>query len=108
MVWCERGVGRSPRQTYRTTAEIRDIAIVVISLHNSANVSDVMDQARQYEIGIVGCGGRPQHRSSHQDVVPGKADEQGVFNVVVQRVAVADALQSELGRKREKFSQPRI
>ena len=39
MIGCERGIGRASRQTNRTTAEIRDIGLVVIALQNSANES---------------------------------------------------------------------
>src|SRR6266404_1704933 len=52
MVGCERGIGRPSRQTNRTTAEICDIGLVVISLQNSANVSNVMGKARRNEIRI--------------------------------------------------------
>ena len=65
-----------------------------------------MGEARQDEIGVIVCRRMPQHRPAHQDVVPGKGHEHGVFDVVIQRVAVADAFQCEPGCIGEKFSQP--
>ena len=105
MIGCERGIGRPSRQTNRATTEICDIELVVISLQNSANVSDVMGEARQDEIRIIACGSRPQHLSSHQDVVPGEGNQHRVLNVVIQGVAVADAIQGQSGRERKNFSQ---
>src|SRR6185312_12476901 len=72
MIGCERGIGRPSRQANRPTTQICDIGIVVIALQNSANISDVMSKARQYEIRIVLCGRCSQHLPSHQDVVPGE------------------------------------
>src|SRR5258708_24801250 len=105
MVGCERGIGRSSRQTNRTTAEICDKGLVIISLNNSANVTDVMGKARQNEICIIACCGWPRHRSPHQDVVPGKRNEHCVLNVVIQGVAVTNALQCESSCRRKKFNQ---
>jgi hypothetical protein len=77
--------------------EICDIGVRVIALDDSANVSDVVGEARQDEIGVVGRVVVPQHRPSHQDVVAGEGHEHGVFDVVIQGVAVADAFQCEPG-----------
>jgi hypothetical protein len=105
MIGCERGVGRPARQTYRTTAQIRDIGVVVVALQNSANVSDVVSKTRQYEIGIVVRGRRPQQLPSHQDVVPGKGNQHRMLDVVIQCVAVADAIKRQPGGEGDNFSQ---
>ena len=64
-----------------------------------------MGKARQYEIGIVIRGRRPQHLPSHQDVVPGKGHKHRVLNVVIQGVAVADAIKGQPGCEGDNFSQ---
>ena len=64
-----------------------------------------MGETRYNKICIVACCRRPLQRSSGQDVVPGKGDEHRVLDVVIQRVAVTDAFQRDLGRKRKRFTQ---
>src|SRR6516162_11071919 len=108
MIGSKRGIGRPSRQTNRTTAEICDIGLVVISMQNSANVSDVVGQAGQDEISIIACGSLPRHLSSHEDVVPGKGNQQCVFGIVIQGVAVTNALQCQSGCERKNFSQTGI
>ena len=105
MIGCECRIGRSSRQANRTAAEIRDIGLVIVALQNSAYISDVMGQARQDEIRIIACGRRPRHLASHQDVMAGEGDQHGVLDVVIQRVAVADAIQCQSGRERKNFGE---
>jgi hypothetical protein len=64
MVGCERGIGRSSWQTNSATTEICNIGLVIISVHNSANVSGVMGEAGQNEVRII----------AWWDVVPGEVN----------------------------------
>jgi hypothetical protein len=64
MIRSKRGIGRSSRQTNGATSYICNIGLVFISLNNSANVSDVMGEARQNEIRIIVCCRWPQQRTS--------------------------------------------
>src|SRR5216684_7469074 len=105
MIRCERGIGRPSRQTNGAASDICDIGLVFISLNNSANVSDVMSEARHNEVRIVARCRWPQQRPSSKNVVPGKGNEHRVLNVVIQGVAVTNALQCELSRKRKQFGQ---
>ena len=98
MIRRERGIGRTSRQTNGATAEVCDIGVFLVSLNNSANVSDVMSETCHNEIRVVACRRLPQQHSSNQDVMSGKGDEHGVLQVMIQRVAVTDALQCESGR----------
>jgi hypothetical protein len=54
---------------------------------------------------IVPCGSCPQHLSSHQYVVPGEGNKHRVLNVVIQGVAIADAIKGQSGCERDNFGQ---
>ena len=58
MVGCQRSIGRTSRQANGTAVEICDIGIPVVSLDNSTNVSDVVGEARQDEIGVIALGAK--------------------------------------------------
>ena len=105
MVGPQRGIGRTSRQANGTAAEICDIGIPVISLDNSTNVSDVVGEARQDEIGVVVCASCAAASPVPSGCRGRQGSRAGLFDVVIQGVAVADALQCEPGCIGEKFSQ---
>src|SRR6185437_4998219 len=83
-----------------STGHVGHITILFITLNNAADVSDVMDQASQDEVGIVLGGSRTRERTPDQDVMASQYNEHGVLNVVIKRIAVADAFQCQPGRER--------
>ena len=105
MVGRERGVGRSNRQLDLPPGEVRDIGAILVALDYAADISDVMGEAGQNEVRIVGGRGGPLQRPSHQDVVPDQRHQHGVFDIVIECIAVPDALQCQPGGKRQQFRQ---
>ena len=105
MVGRKRGVGRSNRQVDLTAREVRDIGVILVALNDAADISNVMGEAAQNEVRIIGRRGGPLQRPPDQDLVPNQRHEHGVLDVVIERIAVADALQCQPGGKRQQFRQ---
>ena len=103
MIGRERGVGRSDRQLDLPAAEIGDIGVILVALDDAADIADVMGEAGQNEVRIVAGRGGPLQRPADQDVVPDQRHQHGVLDVVIERIAVADALQCQPGGKGQQF-----
>src|ERR1700704_680495 len=63
---------------------------------------------RAIERPIIVRGRRPHQRASDQNVVPGKGHEHRVLDIVVQRVAVADAIERKPGGVGQEVAQIRV
>ena len=107
MVGRERGIGRSDRQLDLAAGDVGNIGVVLVALDDAADISDVMGEAGQNEVRIVAGRGGPLQRPSNQDVVPDQRNQHGVLDIVIERVAVADALQRQPGGKGKQFGQIR-
>ena len=105
MVGCERGIGRSDRQFDFPPGKVRNIGAIFVALDYAPHISDVMGEAGNNEVRIVGCRGGPLQRASTQDVVPNQRNQHGVFNIVIQCITVSDALQCQPGGERQQFCQ---
>jgi len=64
-----------------------------------------MGEAGDNEVRVVGSRGGPLQRSSSQDVVPDQRNQHRVFNIVIECIAVPDALQCQPGSKGQQFRQ---
>ena len=95
MVGRKRRVGRSNRQLDLPPADISNKGVIFVTLDDAADVADVMGETSQNEVRIVGDRGSSLQRPSNQDVVPDQRHQHGVLDVVIERIAVADALQCQ-------------
>jgi hypothetical protein len=74
---------------------IDDVAVHVVARKNAAHVADVVRQARHDQVGVVVRRHVRVQRPPAHDVMTGEGHQHGVFDVVVERVAVADAFQRD-------------
>ena len=107
MVGRERGVGRSNRQLDFPSADIGNIGVILVTLDDAADVADVMGETSQNEVRIVADRGGTLQRPSNQDVVPDQRHQHGVLDIVIERIAVADALQRQPCGEWKQFGQAR-
>ena len=105
MVGSKRGVRGTERQLHRSAVNVGNKVTGGIALNDATNISDVMSKARQNEIGVVARGRQPLQVTPDQDVMADKRDQHRVFDVMIQRIAVADAFQRKLGRERQQFGE---
>src|SRR6202040_3596519 len=101
----KRSVRGTERELHRSAVNVGDKVTGGVTLNDATNISDVMSKARQNEIGVVGRGGQPLQVTPDQDVMADKRDQHRVFDVVIQRIAVADAFQRKLGREWQQFGE---
>ena len=104
----ERGVGGAARQTDLSAAGVDDQTVFSVPFDDPADVSDVVREARDDEVRILDRSRVREQRAPLEDVVAGQGYEHRVLDVVIERVAVADALERELRRERNEFGQARI
>jgi hypothetical protein len=69
------------------------------------DISDVVGEAGKNEVRIIGRCGRPLQRSSYKDVVADQRHEHGVFDIVIECIAIPNALQRQPCRKGQQFRQ---
>src|SRR5215467_6446668 len=105
MVGRERGVGRANRQLDLAASAVRDIGVILVSLDDAPDISDVVGKAGQNEVCVViGRGGSLECPSS-QDVVSDQRNQHGVFDIVIKCIAISNALQSQPCGIRQQFRQ---
>ena len=106
MIWRERSIGGPGRQTDGTARDIRNEGCFFVALNDSPDVTDIVCEARQNEIGVVAGRRGTLQRPADQYVMADQGDEHRMLDVVIERIAVANTFQGELCRRREKFCDP--
>ena len=93
------------RQLDLAATQVRDINAILVAMNDTADISDVMGETAQNEVRVVGGRRGALQLPSCQDVVPNQRHEHGMFDVVIERIAVSDALQRQPGGKRQQIRQ---
>src|ERR1700704_2509465 len=91
----KRGVGASARQGNLVAGGIDNVAVASVPFDDGTDVADIMGQARDDEVGIVGRCRRQQQRAALEDVVAGQGDQHRMFNVVIKGGAVPDGFKRQ-------------
>src|SRR6267378_2516308 len=105
MIGSTRGARGTERQLHRSAVNVGNKVTSGIALNDATNISDVMSKTRQNKIGVVARGRRTLQMTPDQDVMADKRDQHRVFDVVIQRIAVADAFQRKLCREWQQFGE---
>lgn len=72
--------------------EVCNIGVIPVALNDASDISDVVGEAGQNEVRVVvGRGGSLQRPS--QDVVTDQRNQHGVFYIVIECIAIPNALQ---------------
>ncbi len=106
MIRGECGVGRAARQGNFAAGGIDDIARIVIAFDDAPDITDVMEETGDDEVAVVGRCGRLQQSAAFENLVARQGHEHRVFDIVIEGVAVADALQGQTRGKRYDFGEP--
>ena len=108
MIGRQGGVGRAARQFGLATLVVDDETVGAVALEDAAHITDVVQQAGDDKMGEVGRLRRHQQRAALDDVVAGKRHQHGMFDIIVKRVAIADALERKPRHRGDKLGQPRL
>ena len=84
-------VGRTARQFGLVAFGVDDVTVIAVAFENAAHIADVVQQTGDQQMGVIAGIGRRQQRPAFHDVVADHRHQHGVFDVVIKRVAVADA-----------------
>src|SRR5262249_8424563 len=103
-----RGVRRSTRQFCLPSSGIDDIPAWPVPFENSPDVADVVHEARDDEVGIIvgSCGN--EERAPFHDVVPGQRHEHRMLDILIEGIAVADALERKSRQGWDELAQTRV
>jgi hypothetical protein len=101
-------VRRSTRQRDLAPGGIDEIAVLIVGPKQSAHIADVVSQAGDDHMGIVFGRHMGVQRAAAQDVVPGQCHQHRVLDIVIERVAVADAFQRNPGDRRHHLDEMRL
>ena len=104
----QRCVGGAARQLDLVAGGIDHVTIVVVVGKNAAHVTDVVGEAGNDQVRVVGGRHVGVQRAAAQDVVAGQRHQHGVLDVVVERVAVADAFERDARDRGHHLDQPRL
>ena len=104
----QRRVGRAPRRLHLVAGGIDHIAVSVIARKNAAHIADIVGEGGDDKMGVIGRWHVRVQRPAAQDVVASERHQHGVLDVVVERVAVADALQRDARDRGHDFDQARL
>jgi hypothetical protein len=101
----QRGVRGSTRQLDLVAAGVDHKAVRVVLHENPAHIADVVRHACNDQVRVILGRHVGMQCSAAQNVVPCKGDQHGVLDIVVQRIAVADAFQSDAGDRRHQLNE---
>jgi len=87
---------------------VDDKAVRAVAVENAAHIADVVQHAGDEEMGVIAGIGRRQQRAALHDVVADQRHQHGVFDIMVERVAIADAFQRDLRHERNDFREARM
>ena len=87
---------------------INNIGIVLVPFDDAADVPNIMRQAGDDKVRIVGRRRRLQECTALEDVVAGQRDEHRMLDVVVEGIAISDAFERQPSGKRNEFRQTRM
>jgi hypothetical protein len=93
MVGGKRRVRRAALQGDRPPAVIHDEPVPAVALQDAADIADIVQQAGDDQVReVLRLQALGEHAAA-QDIASGQGDEEGVLDVVVEGVALAQALQ---------------
>ena len=95
------------RQRDLVAGGIDHVAVLVVSPEQSPDIAYVVGQAGDHDMGVVLDGHVGMQRAPAQDVVAGQRHQHGMFDIVVECVAVADAFESNARDRGYHFDQVR-
>ena len=99
----KRGVRRAARKLGLAALGVNDISVFAIAHQDAAHITDIVQKAGDDHVRVVAVGGRHQQRSALHDVVADERHQHGMFDGMVERVAVANALKRQPGDRWNKF-----
>src|SRR6185437_8745136 len=79
--------------------------IAGIAAQYAANIADVVQQAGNDEVGVVGRLDAPRHSQALQYVTAGHRNQPRMLVVVIERVALSNAFDGDPGERTEAFRQ---
>jgi hypothetical protein len=79
VTWGDSGIGRAAGQSNLPTGAFDDIAFIIVPFDDAPDILDVVGQAGDDEVHIIGHG-----RAPHENFVACKCYEHCVFNIVIQ------------------------
>jgi hypothetical protein len=82
--------------------------LFVVAFENAADIADVVHLAGGNEVGVINRLNGHEQRPPLHDVMARERDEHGVFDIVIERIAVADAFKRESDKRRNQFRQTRV
>ena len=98
-------VGGAPRQRHLAPVRIDDVAVLVVGQEQAADIADVVGQAGDDDVGIVLGRHVAVQRAAAQDFVTGQGHQHGVLDIVIERVAIADAFERDAGDRWHRLDQ---
>src|SRR6516165_4658723 len=101
----ERGIRRTTRQFDLVAFAIDHVAIFAVAAENTAHIADIMQQTGDEEVRDITGIGRAQQSAALDDVITHERDQHRVLDVMIKRIAIADALKSDSGNRRDQFGQ---
>lgn len=96
-------IGGPSRQRRAPTLRIDNISVRAVSLKDAPHVADIVKHAGNENVREVAGARRCKQRAPLHDVVANQRYQHGVLNIVVERVAIADAFQSKSGDRGHQF-----
>ncbi len=105
MIGHQCGIGGAAGQCDLSAVCINDVTINSVALEDTAHVADVVHQAGDDQVCVVAWRRLGEQRAPDKNVMSGKRHQHGVFDVVIKRIAVGNALERELGRERDQLGQ---
>ena len=97
----ERRVGRSAGQGDLPPGGVDHEAVRLVPVQKTADVTDIVGQAGDDEVAIVGRRRIRDERAPLENVVAGERDEHRMLDIVIEGVAVAEAFERELRGERD-------
>ena len=101
----QRRVRGSARQLDLVAGGIDHKAVCIVLHENPPHISDVVRHACNDQVRVILGWHVGMQRSAAQNVVACKGDQHGVLDIVVQRIAVADAFQRDAGDRRHQINE---
>src|SRR5215472_13868989 len=105
MMRLQRGVRRTARQFDLVAFGVDNIAIFAVTGKNAAHIADVMQQTGDEEVRDIAGIGRSQQGAALHDVIADERDQHRVLDIVIKRIAVADAFKCDSGNRWDQFGQ---
>jgi hypothetical protein len=91
------GIRRFARQFCLVTGRVDDVPVRSVAFEQASNVADVVQEARNDNMGIITGKRGNEERASLHNVVPSQRHQHRMFDIMVECVAVPDALERKPG-----------